>query len=118
MASHIYKPFDDELQALKDKLLAMGGLVEAHIQDAVRALVDLPRMAAAAQAMLRNALDAFITKDAAKAEEVLKADDPIDGWLVQVFEEVVSEMQQDPSKVARGVGTLFFAKHIERSADH
>jgi phosphate transport system protein len=197
---HIYKPFDTELQALKDQLLTMGGLVEAHIADAVKALidrdpkraravidadravnqlelsideqcirlivlrqpaasdlrficavlkivvdlerigdlavnmaeraialceepplravVDLPRMASAAQKMLRDALDAFVTRDAAKAEAVLVADDEIDKLLVQVFDDLRAEMAKDPSVINRGISTIFFAKHIERLADH
>lgn len=197
---HIYRHFDDELRELKDQLLAMGGLVEQHIAEATRALVerdveranrvieddhrvncmelaidelcmrmlalrqpaasdlrfiaaalkivtdlerigdltrnmaeralalaaepplrvviDLPRMAAAAQRMLRDALDAFITRDAEKAETVLAADDQIDRWLVGVFDELRGEMARDPATVDRGISTLFFAKHIERLADH
>src|SRR5262245_52347716 len=37
---HIYKLFDAELAALKDRVLAMGGLVEAQIADSVKALMD------------------------------------------------------------------------------
>jgi len=36
---HIYRPFDDELRLLKDKILAMGGLVETHIAQAMEALM-------------------------------------------------------------------------------
>jgi phosphate transport system protein len=200
MTEHIYKPFDQELQALKDMILAMGGLVEAHIEEATtalinrdgalarnvidsdravnqmelaideqcvrilalrqpaasdlrflvaaakmvtdlerigdltvnmaeralslcdappfRAVVDLPKMSRAAQNMLRDALDAFVTRDVAKAEKVLAADNQVDKMLADVFDEIEAEMEKDPKIVSRGISTIFFAKHIERLADH
>jgi phosphate transport system protein len=84
----------------------------------LRALVDVPRMAAAAQKMLRDVLDAFVTQDATKAEAVMAADEQVDTWLVQVFDEIKAEMQKDPAVTERGVATIFMAKHIERIADH
>ncbi len=46
------RPFDEELQALNEKVLRMGALVEASIRDSVRALVDRDDMAA--RAVIQN----------------------------------------------------------------
>ena len=75
-------------------------------------------MAAAAQTMLRDVLEAFVNGDPVKAEAVLAADPAIDAWSVRIFDEVQSVMGRDPSSVPRGLATIFFAKHIERMADH
>jgi phosphate transport system protein len=40
MEGHIYKTFDLELRELKEKLLYEGGLVEAAIRDAIKALLE------------------------------------------------------------------------------
>jgi len=75
-------------------------------------------MAGAAQSMLRDVLEAFVTGDPVKAEAVMAADAAIDAWMARIFEEVKSAMSRDPNAVARGLATIFFAKHIERMADH
>lgn len=84
----------------------------------LRAVEELPGMAAAAQTMLREVLNAFVTGDPVKAEAVMAADAAIDAWMARIFQEVQSVMGRDPGAVARGLATIFFAKHIERMADH
>jgi len=37
---HTYKPFDEELEALRARVLEMGGLVEEQVNNAISALVD------------------------------------------------------------------------------
>jgi phosphate transport system protein len=75
-------------------------------------------MAAAAQRMLRDVLEAFVTGDAVKAEAVMAADGAVDAWMARLFDEVRRTMEVDPATVARGLATIFFGKHIERMADH
>ena len=50
------------------------------------AMEELPGMAAAAQRMLRDVLDAFVNNDPIKAEEIRAADSTIDAWMVQILE--------------------------------
>jgi phosphate transport system protein len=87
-------------------------------EEPLRAVEELPRMAAAAQGMLRKVLDAFVSADAAEAEVVMAADRSIDAWMERLFSELLAEMTRDPKAVERGITTIFFAKHIERMADH
>src|SRR5678815_4481211 len=44
----------------------------------IRPVIDIPRMAEAAQAMTRDALDSFVKKDVEMARGVLKRDDEVD----------------------------------------
>jgi phosphate transport system protein len=87
-------------------------------EPSLRAAGELPSMAAAAQAMLREVLDAFVNADASEAEAVMAEDPKIDAWMARLFAELTAEMARDPKAVIRGVATMFFAKHIERMADH
>jgi phosphate transport system protein len=80
--------------------------------------VDLSAMSDIAEAMLRDVLDAFVSGDVAKAERVIVADAEVDRRLGGAFEALRSAMERDGSLVGRGVATLFFAKHLERLADH
>ncbi|HTM19404.1 MAG TPA: phosphate signaling complex protein PhoU [Kofleriaceae bacterium] len=108
-----------DLERIGDLAVNMAERVEVlAAEPPLRAVADLPRMAAAAQKMLTDALDAFVSQDVAKAEAVGKADTQIDTWMIELFDEVRTEMQKDPKAVNRGIATIFLAKHIERMADH
>ena len=84
----------------------------------LRAVTELPAMAAAAQGMLRDALEAFVTSDPVKAEAVMAADAAVDAWMIRLFGEVQDAMERDAGVVRRGLATIFFGKQIERMADH
>jgi phosphate transport system protein len=75
-------------------------------------------MAAAAQTMLRDVLEAFVNGDPVKAEAVRAADPLMDAWMVRLVDEVQAVMGRDSTSIAKGLATIFFAKHIERMADH
>jgi phosphate transport system protein len=108
-----------DLERIGDLAVNMAERVPALCEEpALRAVEELPEMAAAAQKMLRDVLDAFVIGDALKAEGVLAADPAIDAWRARILEEVQSVMSRDSSSIARGLATIFFAKHIERMADH
>jgi phosphate transport system protein len=66
MAEHIYKQYDAELEAVRAKVLQMGGLVEQQIVDALQALVHAdPRLAdeVIANDHRVNALEVSIDED-------------------------------------------------------
>jgi len=199
-ASHTDKTFDADLRALRDKLLAMGGLVEKAIGASVRAMIerdgplaeqvktkdreinrleveidgicrrvlalrqpaasdlrfittalkivvdlermgdlavnvaeraldlnkapplgpmhDLVRIADLAEEQLKGALDAFVTNDAAKAEQVMGSDDLVDALYLKIFNDMVLVMMEDPKNIRRATSIMFAAKHLERFADH
>jgi phosphate transport system protein len=54
----------------------------------VKKLIDIPRMATIAQAMLRDALDAFVRGDTGLAQHVLDEDDKLDDLKTQIFREL------------------------------
>jgi phosphate transport system protein len=84
----------------------------------LRAAEDLPELCSRAQEMLRLVLEAFVTSDVAKAEAVIAADREVDRRTANLIEEVQADMSREPGAVRRGVAMIFFAKHIERMADH
>ncbi len=108
-----------DLERIGDLAVNMGERVAALTEEPpLRAVEELPNMTAAAQQMLHDVLEAFVAGDTAKAEGVMSADPEIDAWMVRLFSEVELVMGRDPTTVARGIATIFFAKHIERMADH
>ncbi len=80
--------------------------------------IDLKPMGAMVQQMLKDALDSFISRDAAAAEAVLVRDDVVDTAFRDIFATLTAHMKRDAGNVDRAVGLLFVAKHLERIADH
>jgi len=76
------------------------------------------RIAEMAQAMVHDALDAFVAGDAIKAQEVVRRDEIVDAYYAQLFPELVAGMMSNPSIVVRSTRLLSLGKYIERIADH
>jgi phosphate transport system protein len=75
-------------------------------------------MAAIAQGMLRQALDAFVREDAEMALLVCHQDDAVDGLTDQILRELLTFMMEDPHTISRALRLIFISKYIERLADH
>ena len=84
----------------------------------IRQGVEIPRMAAIAQAMLRDALDAYVRRDTALARSVLDADDELDALKSQVFRGLIGGMLQDPSTIEPSLDLILVSRHLERVGDH
>lgn len=80
--------------------------------------IDIPRMADAAQKMLKDSLDAFVAKDADLAFNVCERDDFVDNLTQQIFNELLLFMIKDPKNISRAVRITYIAKYLERIADH
>ncbi|MCI0412656.1 phosphate signaling complex protein PhoU [bacterium] len=84
----------------------------------LKPLIDIPKMAEIAMAMLRDSLDAFVESDAPKAREVVTRDDEVDGLKNQVFRELLTYMISDPRTIQVALQLILVARHLERIADH
>jgi phosphate transport system protein len=80
--------------------------------------IDIPRMAEIARGMVRDALDAFIVGCTSLPYEVVRNEEKIDRFTVQIFNELLIFMMQDPETVARATRITYIAKYLERIADH
>lgn len=92
--------------------------IQLNEEPQVRPYIDIPRMAAIAEEMLRAALDAFVASDAAKARAVIERDHEVDELYHGVFDELVDIVTTEPKLSSRGMAILLVAKHLERIADH
>jgi phosphate transport system protein len=79
---------------------------------------ELSKIADLAEAQLRKALDAFVTGDVPKAEEVLQGDDLIDALYLKIFNDMLARMMEDSKNIRRATAMMFAAKHLERFGDH
>jgi phosphate transport system protein len=108
-----------DLERIGDLAVNMAERVEVlSTGQPLGAVAQLPALAATARKMLGDALDAFVNGDSPKAEAVIRTDADVDAQSARMIAEVEADMTRDPSLVRRGLATIFFAKHIERMADH
>jgi phosphate transport system protein len=84
----------------------------------VKKLIDIPQMGDIAQAMLRDALDAFVKRDTRLAHEVLNEDDRLDSLKTQVFRDLLTYMLKDQSTVEPALDLILVSRHLERIGDH
>ncbi len=80
--------------------------------------VDLPRMAEKAQRMVKESLDAFVSRDTALAREVCGEDSAVDALREQVFRELLTFMMEDPRTIPRAIRLILISRFLERVADH
>ncbi len=92
--------------------------IEMLDEPPLKPFIDLPRMAEAAQKMLKDSLDAFVTQDADLALQVCEADDFVDNLNQQIFNELLLYMLKDSKNISRAVRLTYIDKYIERIADH
>ena len=86
-------------------------------QPQLKPLVDIPRMADLATAMLNDALDAFVRRDSESARRLCRKDDEVDQLNKQVFRELISYMIESPATISRAMELILVARNLERVAD-
>ena len=82
-----------------------------------QSIIDIPRLARMAQDMVRQALDAFVRRDAALARQVIARDDEVDMLTEQSFRELLTYMLEDSRNISRAIRLTFVGKYFERMAD-
>jgi phosphate transport system protein len=85
----------------------------------LKPLVDIPKLSQVAQDMVRNAIDAFVKRDARLARQVVLADSEADRLRNLVQDELINEyLARDPKTADRAVALLLIARYLERICDH
>ena len=84
----------------------------------LKPLIDIPRMARLAQAMVRDSINAFINRDEALARSVCERDDEVDALDEQIFRELLTYMMEDAANISRAVALILVSRNLERMADH
>lgn len=93
------------------------GAIRLSEEPQLKPLVDIPRMADLAAGMLREALDAFVRRDAETARRLVRRDDAVDDLNNQLFRELLSFMLEDPHTIGRAMELILVARNLERVAD-
>jgi len=92
--------------------------LELNQEPQLKPYIDLPRMAEQAQAMVKESLDAFVTRDTDLARRVCAADSEVDGLKEQIFRELLTFMMEDARTIPRAIRLILISRFMERVADH
>jgi len=81
--------------------------------------VDIPKLSAIAQKMVKDSIDAFVGRNIKLAKEVVDSDQEADRLRDFVQEELINDyMRKDTTTVDRAVPLLLIARYLERICDH
>lgn len=83
----------------------------------ISAVPELDRMADGATSMLRDAIEAFIARDAALAADVCRRDDEVDGFNDSIFRIMLTVMAENPKTISSALQILLVSRNLERIAD-
>jgi phosphate transport system protein len=110
---------NSDLERIGDLAVSIALRARSLLAEApVKPLIDVPRLAVLAQAMVNKSLDAFVGRDPDLAREVIDADDKVDRLNDQVFRELLTYMTGDPTVIGRALDLLIASRNLERIADH
>ena len=85
----------------------------------LKPLIDIPKLAAVAQNMVKMAIDAFVKGDIALAKKVLSSDFEADQLRNIIQKELIEDyMVKDGATAPRAVQLLLIARFLERICDH
>lgn len=109
-----------ELERIADLAVDIAQRVlELADKPLLKPLIDIPKLSAVAQNMVREAIDSFVKKDADLANKVIISDNEADNLRNSICTELINDyMLRDASTANRAVPLLLVARHLERICDH
>jgi phosphate transport system protein len=108
----------NDLERVGDHAVNIAEELEWLLQTApFPVLPELEEMARLANAMLSDALNAFILADSRLAREVVDRDDRVDDLHENNFRILLTHMMEDPRKITAGMDLFLVSGNIERIAD-
>jgi phosphate transport system protein len=84
----------------------------------VKPAYAIPRLARLVQDIIKDTLDAYGNRDAARALDVWKRDEEVDEVYSGLFRELLTYMMEDPRNIGPCTHLMFIAKNVERIGDH
>ncbi|GAB3446660.1 phosphate signaling complex protein PhoU [Insolitispirillum peregrinum] len=84
----------------------------------VPAVKSVARLGWLVRDLLKEALDAFMSRDADRALKVWERDEEVDDLYSSLFRELLTYMMEDPRHIAPCTHLQFIAKNLERVGDH
>ncbi len=97
---------------ISERVLATAAVGAEAPWDAITQMSDLTR------SIVKEAIDAFVDRDADKARSVIDRDDEVDALYIDTFRLLLDHMARHPSALEWGIHLLSVIKWLERMSDH
>jgi phosphate transport system protein len=94
-----------------------GCAVKLATQPVVKPLADLEPLTEGALGMLREALDAFVRRDAEAARKLVLRDDEVDDLNRHLFGDLIARMVQAPAEIEASMSYVLVGRNLERIGD-
>ena len=108
----------NDLERVGDHAVNIAGCAKSlAARPPVPPLSDLPRLAESAIGMLREALDAFVRRDAEAARRLVRRDDEVDTLNRRLFGELLSRMVGSPEQIEASMTLVLVGRNLERIGD-
>lgn len=82
------------------------------------AQTDLPEMGRTARSMVKDAITAFINRDAELAKAIWSKDEIVDSFNKKIFNQLVDLIKSNPEHAEACAHLIVLSRQIERLADH
>jgi phosphate transport system protein len=97
---------------ISERVISLAGM------NVIQTPPELEPMSGAVRGMLGRSLGALIYRNVVLAGEVLEADDVVDRYRDQIFENLLKDMVREPSQAAPNLQFVLATRYLERIADH
>ena len=106
------------IERIADKSVAIAKRsIELSEHPPVKSFVDLPHVAQVIQAMVKDAIDAFVNRNAEHALEIRERDNEVDEIYEKMLHELLTILSEHPRLIQPGISLLLLFRHLERIGD-
>jgi phosphate transport system protein len=102
----------DLAEEIAERAIHLARPPHLPVSDKLQRMTDLTTM------MVRQSLDSFVNLDTELAQTVIRMDDEVDRYNVQIIDEIMQAMKGSPALIDPGLSMFSAVRHLERIADH
>jgi len=108
-----------ELERIADQAVNIAQTTHYHLlRESPIETMEIPQMAAIAQEMIKESLNAFAKRDVELAQSVLIKDEKLDVLKAKALNEIIRIIPKHPEQTKQLVDLILIAKNFEKIGDH
>ena len=108
-----------DMERIGDQAADIAEIVTMMLNDDPPRITDhFSEMARVTTRMVRQSIDAFVSRDMLLARQVIHTDDVVDGLFDDVRGELIDLLARNPDRGRQALDLLMIAKYFERIGDH
>lgn len=100
------------------KNIAKRTITIAHLPILTKTSTSVERMGEMVRVMIRETLDAYVSRDIKLANQIIENDQEVDQIHTSLFRDILTYMSANPDTTTSCTHLLFIVKNVERIGDH